>query len=147
MSKTNAFETAWHSYVFADADLAGIGDATGLLDDPTSPGTLQIALYTVDPTDSTPGTEITTGQYTDYARVTVARSTAGWTVSGNQVSNNAAITFPISGGGTGCTATAVGILATAGYTLLYWKGLDANLPITTGVTPQFLANQLIITED
>ncbi len=142
MSKTNAFETDFSKLIFTDVALTGIGDATGLRSDPASAGNLQAALYTVPPTESTPGTEC---DYTSYARVDVVRSAAGWTVSGNNTSNAAAIQFPNCTGGTN-TALAVGILAGAGIQLLYYGVLDSSLSISTGVQPQFAIGDLDINE-
>jgi len=149
MSKTNAFETDFSKLIFTDVALTGIGDATGLRSDAVSAGTLQIALYPngAEPTESNPGVEITTEQYAGYARVEVARSAVGWTVSGNNTSNAAAIQFPNCTGGTGVVATAVGIHAGGGVQLLYYGILDSNLSISTGVQPQFAIGDLDINED
>src|SRR6476661_2545207 len=61
------------------------------------------ALHTADPGDSgNMSTSETT--YSSYARVNVARTSGGWTVTGGSVSPVAAIAFPAGTGGSG-TAT------------------------------------------
>lgn len=89
MSKTNAFETSFLQHVFQNANIANIGDATGLRSSTTA-GSLYIGLLTADPTEA--GT-ITEANYTGYARVAVARTSGAWGVTGNTASNLAAITF------------------------------------------------------
>ena len=69
----------------------------------TAPSTLHVALYTVAPTDTGGGTEVSGGGYT--------RKTATFTVSGTnptQASNTAAIEYPTATANYG-TVVAVGI--------------------------------------
>ena len=142
-SKTNAFENSIQLLIFQNTDIANIGDAAGLQNSATT-GSLYVALYTTAPSDSTAGTE---ANYTSYARVAVARTSGGWTVTNNVVSNTAAITFPACTGGSN-TVVAFGILtASSGGTLLYWGDLTANLAVSSGVTPEFAAGALTISED
>jgi len=145
MSKTNAFETDFSELIFNDTAISGIGDAVGLRSDPVSAGTLQVALYKqgLGPTESTPGTEC---DYGGYLRVSVARSGAGWTVSGNNTSNAGAVQFPQCSSGTN-TADYVGIHAGGGSQLLYYAQLDSSLSISVGVTPQFAIGALDINEN
>lgn len=82
---------------FNNTDIANIGDAAGLQNSVTA-GNFYIALHTADPGEA--GKQNTSeAAYTGYARTPVARSGAGWTVAGNQVSNAAAISFPAATGG------------------------------------------------
>jgi hypothetical protein len=144
-SKKNGFETSLLQHIFQNADIANIGDAGGLQNS-ASAGNLYIALYTSAPSDSAQGTETT---YTNYARVAVARSAGGWTVSGNNCSNAAAITFPACGV-TGATVVAFSINtgATAGVDdAIYWADLTSSLVVNAGVTPQFAIGELDINED
>jgi hypothetical protein len=142
-SKTNAFETSLAGLIFNNTDVANIGDAAGLQNSATA-GSLYVALFTTAPSDSTAGTEC---NYTGYARVAVARSSGGWTISGNNTSNTAAITFGACTAGTN-TAVAFGILtASSSGDLLYWGDLTANLAISAGITPEFAAGALDINED
>lgn len=64
---------------------------------------LYVSLHTADPGSS--GSQTTSEvTYTSYARVAVARTSGGWTVTANSVSPVAVITFPTGTGGSG-TAT------------------------------------------
>lgn len=106
MSKGNTFENDFLLLVFNNTNIALIGDATGLRGS-TSAGSFYISLHTADPGEA--GNQSTNeAAYTNYARVAVARSGSGWTVSGNQASNAAAINFAQCGI-TGATITHFGI--------------------------------------
>lgn len=146
MSATNAFETALLSLVFENANAANIGDATGLRGSTTA-GVFYISLHTADPGET--GDQTTSeAAYTSYARVSVARSTAGWTVSGNSVSNDAAITFPAcTGGSATCTHFGVGTDASGAGNLLLVGTLDASLAVSNGITPAFAIGALTTTAD
>lgn len=148
MSKTNTFENALLLLVFNNTDIALIGDAAGLQNSATA-GSLYVSLHTADPTD-TAATEQTTSEiaYTGYARVAVARSGAGWTVTGNSVSPAAAITFGAMTAGAGGTATHFGVGTDASGTgkLLYKGTITPNIVVSNGVTPE-LTTATAITED
>lgn len=145
-SATNAFETKVLEHIFNNSDIANIGDAAGLQNSATE-GSLYVALFTAAPSDSAAGTEC---NYTSYARVAVARSSAGWTVSGANCSNAAAVTFPACTGGTN-TAVAFGILtASSSGDLLFWGDITdpgAGLAISTGITPSFAIGVLDVNID
>jgi hypothetical protein len=146
MSKSNAMENGMLLLFFNNTDFANIGDAGGLQNSATA-GSLYISLHTSDPGEAGSQTTNETA-YTNYARVAVARSGAGWTVSGNAVTNAAAISFP-QGGVTGATIThfGVGTDSSGAGTLLYSGALNASLAVSSGITPQFAAGDLDITED
>ncbi len=145
MSKSNAFETAFLSHLFENADIALVGDATGLRGSTTA-GSLYWSLHTADPGEAGDQTtsEVT---YTSYARVATARSAAGWTVSGNAVAVDADVTFPAGTGGSG-TATHWGLGASSsGVGLLLYKGtLSPTIVTGNGVTPRLTAGT-VLTED
>lgn len=143
MSKSNAFETSVLNHVFNNAAIANIGDASGLPAAATA-GSLYVALYTVAPTDSTAGTEATFGS---YARQAVARSAGGWTVSGNQASNTAAITFPQATSGSETIVAFSIMTASSGGDMLYYAAVGTNRAVSTGVTLEFAAGALTVTED
>jgi hypothetical protein len=104
-----------------------------------------IALHTADPGDAgTAATsEMTTGAYTGYTRVNVARSTGGWSASsGGSVSPAANIDFPAGSGGTGASATFFSTSSSSGSpptgaAAVLWSGAISP-PITcgNGVTPR-----------
>ena len=83
-----------------------------------------------------------------YARVAVARSGSGWTVTANSVSPAAEIAFTISSGGTGGTVThfAVGTASSGAGVLLYSGTVSPNFVVASGVTPK-LSTATAITED
>lgn len=130
--------------VFNNTDFAGIGDAGGLQNSATA-GSLYVSLHTGDPGEA--GSQTTSeSAYTNYARVAVARSGAGWTVSGNAVSNAAAITFPACGV-TGSTITHFGIgTDSSGAGTLLFSG-TCSLVVSSGITPSFATGELDVTAD
>lgn len=144
MSATNAFETGLLSLIFENANYANVGDATGLRGSSTA-GVFYISLHTADPGETGNQTTNETA-YTDYARVSVARSTSGWTVTGASATNDGAITFPVCGA-SGATITHFGIGSDAsGAGNLFLKG-TCSLVVSTGVTPAFAIGQLTATLD
>lgn len=146
MSKSNTFETDLLSLIFNNTDIALIGDAAGLQNSATA-GSLYVSLHTADPGEA--GTQSTNEtSYTNYARVAVARSAGGWTVSGNTVSNAALVQFAQCGA-TGATLThfGVGTDASGAGKLLYSGALTSSLAVSSGIQPQFAAGDLDVTED
>jgi hypothetical protein len=106
----------------------------------TAPATLYVALYTVAPTDTGGGTEVTGGSY--------ARQTGAFTVSGTNpttASNSAAIEYPTATADYG-TVVAVGILdASSSGNLLAYANLDTSKSVTTGDVFRFDTGDLDIT--
>jgi hypothetical protein len=146
MSASNTFETNLLSLLFTNSNIAGLGDATGVRGSSTA-GSLYIALCTADPGEAGTGSAMNETTYTNYARVAVARSSGGWTVSGNSVSNTATVTFP-SCGTTGATITYFGICdASTGGNLLFSGALTSSLAVSSGITPVFAAGSLSTTAD
>lgn len=143
MSKGNTFENDLLKLIFNATAIANIADNAA-----SSPLTnLYVSLHTGDPGEA--GDQTTNEcAYTSYARVAVARTSGGWTVSGNAVSNAAAITFPAATGGSE-TAThfAVGTAASSTGKVLYKGALTAGLAISSGITPEFAIGDLDVTED
>lgn len=146
MSATNAAETALLNLIFANSNWANVGDATGLRGS-TSAGSLYISLHTGDPGEA--GSQTTSeANYTSYARVAVARSGAGWTVSGNSATNAATITFPAcTGGSSTVTNFGVGTDSSGAGNLLFKGALTSSLAVSNGITPSFAASGLTITAD
>lgn len=145
MSKSNTFENELLLLIFNNTDVALIGDAAGLQNSATA-GSLYFSLHTADPGEA--GDQTTNEiAYTSYARVAVARSGAGFTVSSNSVSPAAAVTFPAGTGGSG-TATHFGVGASSSGAgkLLYKGAITPNIVCGNGVTPQ-LTTATAITED
>jgi hypothetical protein len=144
MSKTNTFETDILELIFNNTAIANIGDSSGLQPSSTA-GSLYVALFTADPTET--GSQTNEATYTGYARVAVARTSGGWTISGNNCSNTAAITFGECTAGSE-TITHVGILtaSTAGD-MLFSGVLTSSLAVSTGIIPEFAIGTLDINED
>ena len=143
MSKSNALETALLELVFKATTFDGIAE-----NDTTSPNTnLYVSLHTADPGEA--GSQSTSEcAYGSYARVAVARSGSGWTVSGNSVTNAALVQFPqCTSGSETATYVGVGLGSSGSTTLLYSGALSSSLAISSGIQPQFAANALSITED
>jgi hypothetical protein len=131
-SFANTTQTNIVKLLFQAVGWANIADNTA-----TSPATvLYISLHNADPGEAgNQGTNETT--YTNYARVAVARSSGGFTVSGTSpavVSNGGAVNFPQCGI-TGDTLTHFGVgLASSGAGTLIGSG-----PVGSGPALEFTA--------
>jgi hypothetical protein len=146
MSKGNTFENDLLLLVFNNTAAALIGDASGLQPSATA-GSLYVSLHTGDPGEAG-DQETNECAYTSYARVAVARSGAGWTVSGNAVTNAALVQFPqCTGGSETATHFAIGTASSGAGKVLYKGALSASLAISSGIQPQFGAGDLDGTED
>lgn len=144
MSKTNGYENSLLLLVFNNTNIASVGDGTGLRGSSTA-GSLYVSLHTGDPGEA--GDQTTNEcAYTSYARVAVARSGAGWTVTADSVSPAAAISFPAATGGTE-TAThfGVGTDSSGAGVLLYKGSISPTIAVSNGVTP-ILTTSTAITE-
>lgn len=143
MSKSNLLENSILALIFNATAFANLAE-----NDASSPATnLYVSLHTADPGE---GGDQTTNEatYTSYARVAVARTSGGWTVSGNAVTNAASVVFPeCTGGSNTITHVGVGVAVSGAGQLLYSGALTASLAVSTGIEPQFAAGDLDITED
>lgn len=142
MSKGNTFETNLLRLIFNGTTITSIANNAT-----SSPITnIWVSLHTASPGES--GNQSTSEtNYGAYARVGVARTTAGWTVSGNSVSPAADITFPQATSGTATiTHFAVGTAASGSNTILYYGTVTPNIAVSVGVTPR-LTTATTITED
>lgn len=145
MSKSNTFESDMLKLIFQATAIANLADnaTAGPLTN------LYLSLHTADPGEA--GTQDTSEcNYTGYARIPIARSAVGFTVSGTaptQAALAANMDFPACTAGTN-TATYFGVgVASAGTTKLLYSGTIApNIVISNGVTPR-LTTGTIITED
>ena len=144
MSATNVFENGLLSLIFENANYANVGDATGLRGSSTA-GVFYISLHTANPNET--GTQTTSeAAYTSYARVSVARSTSGWSVASGVADNDGAITFPAATGGSESeTHFGIGSDSTGTGNLFLWGALTASLSVSSGITPQFSAGSLDVT--
>jgi len=142
MSKSNTFENDWLKQIFNATAIANLADNAA-----SSPLTnLYVSLHTADPGEA--GNQSTNEvSYTSYARVAVARTSGGWTVTNNSVSPVANIDFPAATGGSG-TVTYFGVgSASSGSGVLYYSGtVTPIISVTSGVTPR-LTTASTITEE
>ena len=146
MSMSNASETALLNLLFNNVDWANIGDAAGLQNSATA-GSFYVRLHTADPGEAGTGSTNEVS-YTGYAPVAVARSSAGFTVSGNQVSNTATVQFgECTAGSSTATHFSVCDGNGAGAAIIYSGSLSASRAISAGITPLFNPGALVGTTD
>jgi hypothetical protein len=134
----------WLELIFQATVLAAMNTLVANAGSPLT--TLYVSLHTADPTAA--GTQSSNeAAYTGYARVAVARTSSGWSISSETISNVAAINFPLATGGSE-TETYVGVgTAASGAGVLLWAGpLTSGLAVSNGITPSFAAGALTITE-
>lgn len=134
MSASNAAENGLLLLIFNNTNFALIGDATGLRGSTTA-GSLYFSFHTADPGETGDQTTSET-TYTSYARVAVARSGAGFTVTANSVSPAAQVNFPAGTGGSGTiTHFGVGTASSGAGVLLFSGTITPNIVSGSGVTP------------
>lgn len=105
----------------------------------TSPTTVYAALFTVAPSDTGGGTEVSGGA---YARQSMAFSVSG---TGTLATNSAAVEYPTATADYG-TVVAVGIFdASTSGNLLAYANLTANKTVASGDVFRFNAGEVDIT--
>lgn len=142
MSKGNTFENDLLALIFNGTAIADLAE-----NDATSPATsLYLSLHTGDPGEA--GNQTTNEcAYTSYAREAVARTSGGFTVSGNSVTLTSNVDFTAATGGTETvTHFAVGTASTGTGKVLYKGTVTPNISVSSGVTPR-LTTSTTITED
>ncbi len=142
MSISDTSETAIMALIFTGAAWGNYADNAA-----SSPQTnVHVALHTADPGDA--GTMTTSeAAYTSYARVNVARTSGGWTVTGGSVSPVATISFPAGTGGSGTVSYFSTGKTGGGATAILFSGtVTPNIVTGNGVTPQ-LSTATAITLD
>jgi len=141
MSKGDTFENDWLKLIFNATAIADLAE-----NDTSSPATtLTVALHTADPGE---GGNQTTNEtaYTGYARVAVARTTGGWTVTGASVSPVANIDFPECTASPGAAITHFSVGTGVANKLLYSGTVTPNITMAIGVIPR-LKTTSTVTED
>lgn len=132
MAKGNTFDNDLLKLIFNATAISLIADNTA-----TTPLTsLYVALHTADPTSA--GNQTSSEcTYTSYARVAVARTSVGFTVTGASISPAATISFPAGTGGAG-TATffSIGTASSGAGKLLYSGAISPTIVTGNGITPQ-----------
>ena len=130
--KTTTWANDLLKLLFQAVPVANVADNAA-----TSPLTnLYIILHTADP--GVAGAQNTSeAAYTGYARVAVARSAVGWTVTGNSVSPASTIVFPAATAGSETEIFwGIGVAATGAGTLLYSGSITPGIAVSNGVTPE-----------
>jgi len=112
-----------------------------------SPLTLYLGLYTVAPTDTTPGTEVVAAGPTGYARQDVAAGFVSPPVAG-VTSNIAPITFPAALlDWTTVVSAAICVSNVRGTDdQLYFGDLTVHKPVGVGDVISFAAGALVVSE-
>lgn len=143
MSKGNTFENDFLKLIFNATVIANIADNAA-----TAPLTnLYVSLHTADPGEAGDQTTSETA-YTGYARVAVARTTGGFTVTANSVSPVANVDFGECTAlpGAAITYFAVGTASTGTGKILYSGTVTPSIAMAVGVIPR-LKTTSTITED
>lgn len=142
-SKGNTFENDLMKLIFQATAIANIADNAA-----SSPLTnIQYSLHTADPGEA--GDQTTSEiSYTGYARIAVARTSGGHTVTNNSVSPVANIDFGQMTAGAGGTVThfIAGTANSGTGKILYSGTVTPNIVVSNGVTPR-LTTASAITED
>jgi hypothetical protein len=107
-----------------------------------TPPTIWIGLFTVAPTDTSTGTEVTGAGYTRIAAPTWVAASSG------QISNSVAVAFPAAASTTwgtieyfaACTSSAAGAM-------LAYSSLTTSKTPTTGDSVSFSTGSIIVTLD
>lgn len=146
MSATNSFENAMLLLYFNNVDHAGIGDAAGLQNSAAA-GSFYLSFHTADPGEA--GTQATSeATYTGYARVAVARTAGGWTVTGNQASNTGLVAFgTCTAGSENLKYIGIGDDAGGAGNLHFKIQLDEGMAISSGLTPEFAVGTIVVSLD
>lgn len=144
LAMSNSSETGLWTLIYNNTAWANVGNAGGLQPSGAA-GSFFTALHTASLTGSS--TQATTeAAYTGYARVGVARSSAGWTITGNApviAENTAATTFGACTAGSETeTWFSTGLVTSGATAILIAAALTASLAVSAGITPSFAINQL-----
>ena len=145
----DAQETDFLDLFLTNVAWPNIGDAAGLLPS-AGPGSFFMALHTGNAiTDADTAQTSNEAAYTGYGtRPGVARSVAGWTVTGDNGENDAAITYPASTSGPETeTDVSMGFAATGVGVMTAWASLLADLIVNNGITPEFAIGAFDVSMD
>jgi len=142
MSKSNTLENGYLGLILNGDPITDLAE-----NDTTAPVTdLYLSLHTADPGEA--GDQTTNEcAYTGYSRQAVARSAAGFTVSGNQATLTSAVQFgECTAGSETVTHFGIGTAASGAGVLLYFGTVTPNINVTPPNNPG-LSTSTTITED
>ena len=137
--KGSTFDNDWLKLTLNATAIANIADNAA-----SSPLTnVYLSLHTADP--GAGGSQTTNeATYTSYARVAVARSGSGWTVSGSSATLTSLVAFPTATGGSETeTYFAVGTASSGAGKILYRGPITPNIAVSNGVTPELTTGTTI----
>lgn len=132
-------------HIFQNSDLTLIGDAAGLQNSAAA-GSLYLSLHTASPAGGTQATNECS--YVGYARIAVARSAGGFTISGTSCTLAATAEFAesaIGDLGTVVTHFGLGTTDTGAGKLMYYGAVTPNIALGDQVIPR-LGTGTTITE-
>jgi hypothetical protein len=132
MSKGNTYENDLVKFTFQAVAIANFADNAA-----SAPLTnIRYSLHTGDPGET--GTQTTSeAAHAPYARISVARTTAGHTVTNNSASPSANVDFAACTSGTAAVTFAVQGTATSGAGKLMYSGaVTPTINVAAGVTPR-----------
>lgn len=124
MSLSNTFETTTLNWLFTSGAV-------------TRPTAWYLALYTVAPTDSTSGTEVSGGSY--------ARQAVTMTVTGDTASNSANVEWPEATASWGTVVAAAVVDASSGGNIIAYGNLTTSKTVGSGDVFRFLAGAFDVT--
>lgn len=139
MPKSSAFAEGLLKHLFQNANIANVGDGTGLRGS-TTPGNLYVALHTASPDVGGSQTANETA-YEGYERIAVPRTDTDWVVDGNEVNPAADVLFGecTDDAGAPLTHWSIGVAASSGGLVLYFGTLAPNITMAVGVQPKVKA--------
>lgn len=142
-AKSNSLEADLIALIFNATLPSWMGTLSG-----TGNADLFVSLHTADPGEAGSQTTNETS-YASYARVAVARTSGGWTVSGSDATNAALIQFPqcSAGGPHVITHAGIGTASSGTGRLLYKAALASSLSVSSGIQPQLPAGAVDVSED
>ncbi|HSW33434.1 MAG TPA: hypothetical protein VLH36_07440 [Steroidobacteraceae bacterium] len=106
-----------------------------------------VGLHTAGLTAATNSQAENETAYTNYARQSVARSTGWDAASGGATANAATISFPQCGAsGATLTDVSTGVAVSGATAVWHYGALNSPLAVSSGITPQFAAGALTVTE-
>lgn len=138
MTKGDTFETDLVLMLFNGVPITGLADV-GVADPLT---VLYVALHTAAITDAETQ-DISESAYTGYARVGLARTSAGWTVANGVAQNAIAIVFPTVGSeDSEAIYASIGQEPTGAGKIFHYGPLQVPMHIHVGFVPTIQAGKL-----
>ncbi len=139
--KSQAFDTDLLKLILNGTPIAGIADNAA-----SAPlAQLYLSLHTADP-GAGGSQSANEAVYPNYVRIPVARTTAGFMVSGTAAVLTSTMNFAVAGTMVSSeieTWAAVGTAATGNGKIIYRGPITPNITVTTGVGPQLAAGSQI----